>query len=460
MIKGICVSLTKLKNRRQSLIMEKSREKFPSTVKVIKEWRKQRKTNCFLDILLKHDSNLEMYIDETDYYMLRDFLIVEMTIPNCQRPGVIQGITINEVRIAQQKPALNGLHKISITSHKTGHIHHATLFLYSDIFQALVTFIDAILPKLPVHREKISHLVDTSSLFQTFQGQPLNTSRITPILRRFLLTLGIKYSGTITDLRKYAATMTGKFDPSLHEVMALFLGHSRKAHDKYYRINLGHDGLSHAFTKLESFQSISDEEEESSGNVNTDRCYLGPLNETCVPVRGNDNINVTINSSNSLHASYLPSFSNAVNSDNIDSDRCIDDDDFCLILPESDDNLDSSENEGNPPHDSDVHLKDVKPEISITDKGEMKCRRAYRKRSIFSSKAHEVIFARVFREIIKRITDNVPVTKRDVILKSKDKMFEPVLKDIISRYSDEAYIKLTARVRTLGLVIRNERFSK
>ena len=37
MIKGICVSLTKLKNRRQSLIMEKSREKFPSTVKEIKE---------------------------------------------------------------------------------------------------------------------------------------------------------------------------------------------------------------------------------------------------------------------------------------------------------------------------------------------------------------------------------------------------------------------------------------
>ena len=121
-----------------------------------------------------------MSIDETDYYMLLHFLIVEMTIPNCQRPGVIQEITINEVRIAQQKPALNGLLKISITSHKTGHIHHATLFLYSNIFQAL-TFIDAILPKLPVHREKISHLVDTSCLFQTFQCQLLNTSRITPI---------------------------------------------------------------------------------------------------------------------------------------------------------------------------------------------------------------------------------------------------------------------------------------
>ena len=78
--------------------------------------------------------------------------------------------------------------------------------------------------------------------------------------------------------------MTGKYDPSLHEVMPLFLGHSRKAHDKYYRINLGHDGLSHAFTKLESFQVISDEEEESSGNVNTDRCYLGPLNKTRLPV--------------------------------------------------------------------------------------------------------------------------------------------------------------------------------
>ena len=64
------------------------------------------------------------------------------------------------------------------------------------------------------------------------------------LLRKFLLTMGIEFNGTITDFRKAAATLTGKLNPNLHETMAIFLGHSRKAHDRYYRIQYGHDGLS------------------------------------------------------------------------------------------------------------------------------------------------------------------------------------------------------------------------
>ena len=65
----------------------------------------------------------------------------------------------------------------------------------------------------------------------------------------------INFPGTITDLRKASATLTGKFCPEMHDVMSLFMGHSRKTHEKYYRIHLGHDGLINVFMALEKMQS-------------------------------------------------------------------------------------------------------------------------------------------------------------------------------------------------------------
>ena len=69
--------------------------------------------------------------------------------------------------------------------------------------------------------------------------------------------MGIKFSGTVTDLRKAAASLIRKYAPNIHEKMALFLCHSIKAHDEYYRIKLGHDGLTETFNSLEKFQSLS-----------------------------------------------------------------------------------------------------------------------------------------------------------------------------------------------------------
>ena len=77
----------------------------------------------------------------------------------------------------------------------------------------------------------------------------------TPIFRKALAKMEIVYPGTITDLRKASATLTGKFCPQMHDVMSLFMGHSRNTHENNYRIHLGHDGLINAFMALEKMQS-------------------------------------------------------------------------------------------------------------------------------------------------------------------------------------------------------------
>ena len=127
-----------------------------------------------------------------------------------------------------------------------------------QIFKAAYIFIHHIFPKLPIYLSKSRVLSNDSPVFQSYVGGSVLSSRVTPIFRHFLTQMGINFKGTITDLRKAAATLPGKYDPNLHELMAIFLGHSRRTHDRYYRIHVGHNGLTEAFKSLERFQSNPD----------------------------------------------------------------------------------------------------------------------------------------------------------------------------------------------------------
>ena len=254
-LRGLEVSLSKQKLKRQRFIMSNNRNQYHNTVQVLRDWRNNRKSDESLLLFRQFLQNTQKQLSNDDFIQLRNFLIVELLIANGQRPGVICGMLICEVNSAKLITTKEGYHKLIVENHKTGYLQHATLFIYPEIFHALFFFICRILPKLPVYSNFQRRLTKNSHVFQTLNGEALFSSKITPIVRDYLAQTGLHFTGTITDIRKAAATLTGTFAPDLHELMALFLCHSRKSHDKYYRINMGHNGLSEAFQMLESFQT-------------------------------------------------------------------------------------------------------------------------------------------------------------------------------------------------------------
>ena len=268
-INGVQISLCKQRKRRQQFIMAHSREKYPDTIKVLNNWRISRKTDNYLFLFEKHSSNPLLSLSQDEYFLMRDYLITELIIPNGQRPGIICGMLIKEVENATNDVTEEGFHKLIVVNHKTGHIQNATLFFYPEIFKAANIFIHHILPKLPIYLSKSRALSNDSPVFQSYVGDSVLSSRVTPILRHFLTQMGINFQGTITDLRKAAATLTGKYDPNLHELMAIFLGHSRRTHDRYYRIHVGHNGLTEAFKSLERFQSNPDAQKDDPSTIDS-----------------------------------------------------------------------------------------------------------------------------------------------------------------------------------------------
>ena len=188
---------------------------------------------------------------------MRDFLIAEIIIANAQRPGVICGMTVDEVNAGLDNLTHQGYHQLMISSHKTGYLQSATLFIYSEIYVALSIFTHNVLTRL-------SHIstrcFTDSKVFRLYSGIQLPSSKISCVLRNALNRQGINFNGTITDFRKAAATLTGKLNPNLHELMSLFMCHTRRVHDQFYRDNLGHPGLVQAFEALESMQKDVDVE--------------------------------------------------------------------------------------------------------------------------------------------------------------------------------------------------------
>ncbi|KAI6646943.1 hypothetical protein LOD99_9037 [Oopsacas minuta] len=185
---------------------------------------------------------------------MRNYLICEIIIPNAQRAGIISGMLIQEVEEARSLDDSEHL-QIHVANHKTGHIQCASIFLYSSTFRALKIFTQIILPKLEIYSSGKSNLGPYSPVFQIFEGKNVESSLVTPFIRRCLKDMEIQYFGTVTDFRRAAASLTGRHKPHLVEAMSLFLGHSRRAHDKYYRIQFGHFGLIDAFIELEKLQT-------------------------------------------------------------------------------------------------------------------------------------------------------------------------------------------------------------
>ena len=490
LIKGAGISLSKFKKKRHQVIISKTRKHLPETINTLNQWRKKRKYDNTLHLFSEYAKESTLMLVECDYTTMRNFLILELIIPNGQRPGVIHGVTIDEIQEAKTLITPEGYNKLIVAKHKTGLLQFATLFIYPEIFSCLTILVDVILPKLPVYTNNVSRLTGYSSVFQTYTGQTISSSRVTPILRNYLLHMGIQFSGTITDLRKAAATLTGKFSPNLHELMALFMCHSVSTHDRSYRIHVGDDGLTEAFNSLEKFQS------QSLNNLSPhvselDHCQhscdtLTPTNSSLASSPSQDspctfdNVQMMSSDDNNMdHMSLTTHFN--INIQQKESNNTTQLHSIQQLAPDDSipypTNVDlppayiSIDNAISPPIAKNSlcksdHLKMKVVEIHLTKRifdigetrtnsfnelGVFSCKKTYKKKQILRHKGDDDIYKEVFDVFINR-KNNIHVAKRLVIEQAHNcEMFAPVLESLYERFSQEVVDrKIVNKVRTLA----------
>ena len=140
-------------------------------------------------------------------------------------------------------------------------------------------FANRIVPEI-LHSHNIT-ISRKTPVFHTFSASLIESSSISGIIRQYLSTFGITYSGSATHLRKAAATLTSHIDPSMQELMSDFLCHSRVCHDQSYKIQSGNPNFPNAFLALESFQSNPDGETHRLTSTSTSRMFTSSPEIPC-----------------------------------------------------------------------------------------------------------------------------------------------------------------------------------
>ena len=182
LMSGVEKSLLRKRKSRMTLVMAGNRRKYEPSVRLIRQWRRNRTSNETLSLISHFSKNDSIELTLTLYNKMRNYFICEIIIYNGQRAGIVSGINIGEVEDAKVVITSDGHHKIIVSRHKTGIIHSATIFIYENVFLALLTFIDYVLPKLPTYSSNIKFIDDSSCIFQTFTGENISSSSVTPYL--------------------------------------------------------------------------------------------------------------------------------------------------------------------------------------------------------------------------------------------------------------------------------------
>ena len=433
MITGIKTTLRKERNSHQKSLMSKTRRNMQHSINCLSEWRSRRGDTIDLNQIRKFRENDQISLTIKDYKRFRDFFIPELIIPNAQRSGVIQGAIIDEVLYARNSVTPEGLHRLMIAEHKTGSTQSATLFLYPDVFQGLDTFVSCILPKMNIYQSNELALTKNSLIFQTWNGSPLSSSLVGIRFRRALSGIGIQFNGTITDLRKAAATLTGIHYPEMQDMMSSFMCHSSAVHHKHYRVSMGHYGMTKPFFALEDMQKKNFTQSIGTSSIQVPTCSCTGTNES---------FDLNFESSNSQIDKNLTNIA------------------LTSIHPDSCRNL------------KNIALKDCR--ISLTrfmqktssksahqevPERRLVCKKLER-HSIFDNVEDENLFLSVFSSFIFRVSNRENIFQNEIWLHAQsESRFTPLLSKLLRKFPSSLSRVLLDKVKQSGYSMHSKRFS-
>ena len=168
-------------------------------------------------------------ITQSQYTLLRDFLLVEISIDNANRAGVLSNMTLKELNKAT---AEDDRFLINVMDHKTFHIHGpAQIVLTSNLHNWMKTFVQEVRSKVPgVGTE------EHQPVFPSFNGTKLQSSQVNKAIKPVWKKAGMTGPIHSTLLRKGAVTAVHRNKKEAASNLADLMAHKEATAVKYYRL--------------------------------------------------------------------------------------------------------------------------------------------------------------------------------------------------------------------------------
>ena len=199
------------------------------TPEKIEAFEKSQTARDAVILLGKLSGAHNVQITQSQYTLLRDFLLVQISIDNANRAGVLSNMTLKEFNRAS---AEDDRFVISVMDHKTFHVHGpAQIVLTSTLHNWMKVFVKEVRSKLPGVGTEEHHPV-----FPSFNGTKLHSSQINKAIKSVWKKAGITGPIHSSLLRKGAVTAIHKNQKEAASNLADLMAHKEATAVKYYRL--------------------------------------------------------------------------------------------------------------------------------------------------------------------------------------------------------------------------------
>lgn len=171
---------------------------------------------------------LDIEITQGNYTLVREFLLVQISIDNANRAGVLSNITVKEFQQGYEDDRFI----INVMNHKTFHVHGpAQVVLTSNLHNWISVFIKEVRARVPNVGPE-----NKTPLFLSWNGKKLQSSQISKAIQSVWKKAGISGSIHSTLLRKGAVMTCHSNHKEISSNLADLMAHNEDTAKRYYRL--------------------------------------------------------------------------------------------------------------------------------------------------------------------------------------------------------------------------------
>jgi len=190
-----------------------------------------RKSECALSAIktlgsLTDDSQL--VVTQTDYVLVRDFLLTEIALTNANRSGVLSNMTLKQFKIARK---VEDQFVVSVDDHKTSATYGpAKVVLSPSLHSWLLLYVDKL--RIPLFS---SNSAD-DAMFVTWNGESMSSGQITKCIQSIWRKAGLGEGISMNIMRKSAVSSVHQNRPEISSQLADLMCHRLTTAQKCYRV--------------------------------------------------------------------------------------------------------------------------------------------------------------------------------------------------------------------------------
>lgn len=201
------------------------------TPEEIKEFEKSSAARAAICLLGKLSGAHVIEINQSRYTLLRDFLLVEISIDNANRAGALANMRLEDFKKVSKHGEEN---VVFVREHKTMSTHGPARIVFSPkLYSWMTIFCDQV-------RSKVQGVNESSAqrVFLSWNGEALSSSQINKGIKSVWRKAGLKGSPSSTLFRKSAVSKvhTNCHDNEEQDNLADLMSHNISTARKYYRL--------------------------------------------------------------------------------------------------------------------------------------------------------------------------------------------------------------------------------